>query len=202
MKKDDDIYLRLYQLYYEPMYFLIGIGLLLIVALVGIVGGLSTMIEGGIAEFVVFVIYVVYLKLVMIAANRAVQDRDAGNISVTIDDRYIFRSFDGERGGKNLPAKRMPEYGIVSEEELLVFMKYGYQIHIGDKKRFLWVFYTQDKGREIREFLFQLKLRHEHPPLKFIYYTRGRILIDIELVEGYNYPRSFVTKFNELKERW
>ena len=58
------------------------------------------------------------------------------------------------------------------------------------------------KGREILDFLFQLKLRHEHPPLKFKYYTRGRILIDIELVEGYNYSRSFVTKFNELKERW
>ncbi len=202
MKKENDIYLRLYQLYYEPMYPYL---LILIFAMMGvsyIICDLPTAIEIGLWSVFLSAIYLIYLKLVMIAANRAVQDRDIGNISTTIDDRYVLRSFDGERGGKNLPAKRMPEYGIVSEEELLVFMKYGYQIHIGDKKRFLWVFYTQDKGLEIEKFLFQLKLRHEHPPLKFKYYTRGRILIDIELVEGYNYSRSFVTKFNELKERW
>lgn len=62
--------------------------------------------------------------------------------------------------------------------------------------------YTPEKSEIIKDLLLKMRLQRIAYPFQFTYYAHGHILIDIDLVEDYDYPENFRKRFYEIKEMY
>lgn len=80
--------------------------------------------------------------------------------------------------------------------------RYKYKIVLDNKKRVsISAFYSEEKYEKILYYAKMMRLNGYQYPLEFQYYTHGKLLVDVNLVEGIDYPERFITMFQEIKER-
>lgn len=108
-------------------------------------------------------------------------------------------------GGIDFPNVKDDEnsyYDPNIDDDTLSFDRYKIIIKSDNGKKIrLYAFYTVEKAEIIRRFVKLLNRQGNKYPIEFTYYTHGRILIDVNLVDGVEYPERFISFFNEMKAR-
>lgn len=105
-------------------------------------------------------------------------------------------------GDIRIPSKMITKFGIVSSEEDMDFFRCGYKIENKTRKTYVWAMYTSEKKEILKSLFLKMKLQRISYPFQFTYYAHGHILIDIDLVEDYDYPENFRKRFYEIKEMY
>lgn len=108
----------------------------------------------------------------------------------------------GGFGDIKIPSEMMAKFGIVSSEEDMGFDRCKYKIERDKKKSYVWAMYTPEKKEVIEDLLLKMRLQRIAYLFQFTYYAHGHILIDIDLVEDYDYPENFRKRFYEIKEMY
>lgn len=202
-----DYHLKIHEKYYKLSFLDKALYVFIFLMLVLTVFGPDSIKKITFGLFLIVTMIVLYEFIVSIATIRSYYDRKNGNTTTKIVDSYSL-DFDklingsAHYGSVQIASDEMPVYGITSSKEELYMFRFMYILEADQKKSYVWAFYSEDKGHILLSMQLKSKLQRTKYPMAFTYYTHGHILIDIDLVEGYDYPENFVKRFYEIKEMY